>query len=217
MIKNEVEKILNEVKNLNPFGEEVVVVGATKFVDTDKINESILAGLKDVGENRAQEFRDKHPLLLPVNYHFFGRLQRNKVKYLIGKCHLIQSVDSYELLDEISSQSTKQNLITNILLEVNLGEEQKGGIILDKMEDYLNYSSKLNGVKVMGLMCVLPNLDDEKTLQNQVEKLRKFYDLHKQKYGFKHLSIGMSNDYLLAVKYGSNMIRIGSKIYGARK
>ena len=137
MIKDNVLKILKEVENGNPFGEKVIVVGATKFVDADRINESIKAGLLDVGENKAQEFRDKKDLLLPVNYHFFGRLQRNKVKYLIGRCHLIQSVDSYELINEINAQSLKKNTVTNILFEINLGESQKGGINADKLQDFL--------------------------------------------------------------------------------
>ena len=216
MIEKNVEKILKEVENGNPFGERVTVVGATKFVDAERINVSIKAGLFDVGENKAQEFRDKAQLLLPVNYHFFGRLQRNKVKYLIGKCHLIHSVDSYELLSEINEQSIKKNTVTNFLFEINLGESQKGGIIPDNLQDFLNYAQNLEGVKCKGIMCVLPNLEDEKLLEIELVKLRKLYDNFKEKYDFCHLSVGMSNDYLLAVKCGSNMIRIGSKIYGAR-
>ena len=107
MIENQVKQILKEIENGNNLGEPITLVGATKYVSVENINEGIKAGLKDIGENKPQEFRDKFSEVLPVNYHFFGRLQKNKVKYLIGKTCLIHSVDSVGLLEEINNQSLK--------------------------------------------------------------------------------------------------------------
>ena len=216
MIKENLLEIFKEIENGNNLGEKITLVGATKFVDVERINQAISCGLQDVGENKAQEFRDKFDSLLPCNYHFFGTLQSNKIKYLIGKVYLIHSVDSLKLLEEISKQSETKNLTTSVLLELNLGEEQKGGFPLDEINDVLYNCSNLKGVKVLGFMAMLPNTNDEGVLIPLLQLVRNLYDKYKDLYGFKYLSIGMSNDYKLAIKHGSNMIRIGSKIFGER-
>lgn len=216
MIKENVQSILNEIKSGNNLGEPITLVGATKYVSVENINEAIKSGLKDIGENKPQEFRDKFNEVLPVNYHFFGRLQKNKVKYLIGKTCLIHSVDSISLLEEISKQSEKANLKTNILLEVNLGEEQKAGFTFEEVEKLLPEISRYTPINLLGLMAMLPETDDENLKVSLLDNLRSFYDKFKDKYGFKYLSVGMSGDYDLAIKHGSNMIRVGSKIFGKR-
>ncbi len=216
MIANNVKEILKEIENGNNLGEPITLVGATKYVTVENINEGIKAGLKDIGENKPQEFRDKFNEVLPVNYHFFGRLQKNKVKYLIGKTCLIHSVDSIGLLEEINNQSLKNNVVTNILLEVNLGEEQKAGFSFSEVEELLPKISCYSGVNLQGLMAMLPDTDNEELKVNLLDNLRNFYDKFKDNYGFKFLSVGMSGDYNLAIKHGSNMIRVGSKIFGAR-
>ena len=216
MIKESLQTIFNELKNGNNLGEPITVVGATKFQPVELINEAIESGLNDIGENKAQEFRDKVDSVLPVNYHFFGTLQKNKVKYLIGKCHLIQSVDSLELIEEINRQSLNKQVSSNILLEVNLGEEQKGGLGFSEIKEVLTKINNYSQVKVLGLMAMLPDSTDEVLLVSLLEKLRAFYDELKLLYNFKYLSVGMSNDYLLAIKHGSNMVRIGTKIFGRR-
>lgn len=218
MLKENLMEVFKNVENGNPLGEKVTLVGATKFVPVEVINEAIALGLKDISENRAQEFKDKYPLVTqPVNYHFIGTLQKNKVKYLIGKCCLIQSVDSLSLLDEINRQSENKGVVTNVLLEVNLGvEEQKHGFDYDELENALSYAKTLNGIKVKGLMAMLPESSDEEMLFNLSVGLRKVYDSYREIYGFEHLSLGMSNDYKIAIKAGSNMVRVGSKIFGRR-
>ena len=218
MVEKNLTAILEEIKNGNPYGEKVTLVGATKFVPVDIINQAIDAGLKDISENRAQEFKDKYPLVnQPVNYHFIGSLQKNKVKYLIGKCYLIHSVDSLSLLDEIARQAVNKQICQDVLLEVNMGvEEQKHGFDISELESALEYASKVDGVKVKGLMAMLPESNDHDFLFELSVKLRKVYDSFKEKYGFEYLSLGMSGDYLTAVKAGSNMIRVGSKIFGRR-
>ncbi len=216
MIADNVKEILNEISGGNNLGEPITLVGATKFQPVEAINEAISAGLKDVGENKAQEFRDKAPLLLPVNYHFFGRLQKNKVKYLIGKCYLIQSVDSIELLDEINRLSEQKGVIQNVLIELNLGEEQKGGFKISDADGALKYASGLKNVKVLGFMAMLPELGEESYFITLLSNLRELYDRYKDVYGFKYLSVGMSGDYKLTIKHGANMIRVGTKIFGKR-
>ena len=218
MVENNLQLILEEIKQGNPYGEKVTLVGATKFVPVDVINRAISAGLKDVSENRAQEFKEKYPLVTqPVNYHFIGSLQKNKVKYLIGKCYLIHSVDSLALLDEISRQAVNKEVCQDVLLEVNMGvEEQKHGFDLSELESALSYAQTVNRVKVLGLMAMLPESVNQEFLFDLAKKLRSVYDKLKEKYGFKYLSLGMSNDYALCVKAGSNMIRVGSKIFGKR-
>ena len=218
MVEKNLQVVLDEIKGGNPYGEKVTLVGATKFVPVDVINRAIDAGLKDISENRAQEFKDKYPLVTqPVNYHFIGSLQKNKVKYLIGKCYLIHSVDSLSLLDEISRQAVNKCVTQDVLFEVNLGvEEQKHGFDLDELESALSYAKTVKGVSVKGLMAMLPESNNQEFLLGLATKLRKVYDGFKQEYNFKHLSLGMSNDYALCVKAGSNMIRVGSKIFGKR-
>ena len=139
MIKNSLNEIFNEIKNGNCFGEKVTLVGATKFVPVENINEAISLGLSDIAENRAQEFKDKYPLVTkPINYHFIGSLQKNKVKYLIGKCYLIHSVDSFELLEEINRQAVNKSVTQNVLLEINVGEEeQKHGFSYEDIKGVL--------------------------------------------------------------------------------
>ena len=218
MVEKNLALVLDEIKNPNPYGEKVTLVGATKFVPVDIINRAIDAGLKDISENRAQEFKDKYPLVTqPVNYHFIGSLQKNKVKYLIGKCYLIHSVDSLSLLDEISRQAVNKGVCQDVLLEVNIGvEDQKHGFDVSELESALAYAKNVAGVKVKGLMAMLPESDDKEFLFELACKLRSVYDNFKQEYDFTYLSLGMSNDYSLCVKAGSNMIRVGSKIFGRR-
>lgn len=217
MLKDNLDNFLQICKNKNPYGEKVTLVGATKTVGIDVINEAISLGLCDVGENYPQEFRDKYPQVLPVNYHFFGRLQKNKVKYLIGKACLIHSVDSFDLAEEISCQSVKKQVETKILIEVNLGEDAKGGIPLSNVSDEYEKIVKLPNLKVCGLMAVMPNTEDFEIIKKLCLQVRQTYDIiRKTDENFTTLSMGMSNDYKIAIECGSNMIRIGSKIFGER-
>ena len=217
MISKNLQTILNEISLGNDRGEKITLVGATKFVPVEIINEAISLGLTDIGENRAQEFKDKFPLVLPVNYHFIGTLQTNKIKYLIGKTSLIESVSRKELIDEISRQSVNKNVTTNVLIQVNIGnEENKHGYTLDEVNSAVSYASSMPNLKVLGLMAMLPESDDQDLLASLFDLMRSKYDELKDVYNFKYLSMGMSGDYKLAIKHGSNMIRVGSAIFGKR-
>ena len=177
MISENLTKIYNDIKNGNNKGEPITLVGATKFVSVEDINEAISLGLTDIGENKAQEFRDKFPLVSPCNYHFIGTIQTNKIKNLIGKASLIESVSSYDIINEISRQSVNANVVTNVLLQVNIGnEENKHGFTLEEIANAVEYSSKLLNVKVLGLMAMLPNSDNQEYLISLCEDLRAKYD-----------------------------------------
>ena len=145
-----------------------------------------------------------------------NKLQKNKVKYLVGKACLIQSVDSISLASEISKKSVELGVTTKILLEVNQGEEQKGGFLYSELENALLTISKMPNIVVEGLMSVMMDTDDETLLANAYKELRKIYDKYKEIYSFKYLSAGMSNDYKIAISSGANMIRIGTMIFGKR-
>ena len=217
IIKNNLEKIYNEIKNGNNLGEPITLIGATKYVESEDIISARDLGLTDVGDNKVQEFRDKTSKIPNLTYHFFGRLQKNKVKYLIGNVALIHSVDSVDLAEEISSQSVKKGVTTNILLEVNCGEESKGGFPFDELNEAVKKISNLDGICIKGIMAMLPHTEDENVLTKNCLHLRDKYDkLKKDGYPFEYLSVGMSGDYQIAIKNGSNMIRVGTGIFGER-
>ncbi len=218
-MKENLKKILTELSSGNNLGERVTLVGATKTVSADIINEAIENGLTVVAENRVQEFREKTALLdKRAVQHFIGHLQTNKVKYLVGNVALIHSVDSLRLAQEISAQAAKKGIVQDILCEVNVGGElSKSGFNPDNLFQSVEEVAKLPNVRVKGLMAMLPISNDENFLAPLFTKMRKLYDMLKEKgYPFEHLSMGMSGDYLTAIKYGSNMVRIGSGIFGAR-
>ena len=218
-MKENLKKILTELSSGNNLGERVTLVGATKTVAADIINEAIENGLTVVAENRVQEFREKTALLdKRAVQHFIGHLQTNKVKYLVGNVALIHSVDSLRLAQEISAQAAKKGIVQDILCEVNVGGElSKSGFNPDNLFQSVEEVAKLPNVRVKGLMAMLPISNDENFLAPLFTKMRKLYDMLKEKgYPFEHLSMGMSGDYLTAIKYGSNMVRIGSGIFGAR-
>ncbi len=218
MIKENLQKILDEISCGNNLGEPVTLVGAIKMQTAEAVNTAISCGLVHVGENKAQEFRDKDPFIdQKAIRHFFGRIQSNKLKYLVGKVFLIQSVDSFSIAQGISSRSEKLGITSNILIEVNVADdENKGGISLDNIRDFVKQVSNLPNIKVKGLMTILPESDDEQFLAPLFEKARAVYDQLKPVYNFEYLSMGMSGDYKIAIKHGSNMIRVGSKIFGHR-
>ncbi len=218
MIKQNLEKIFDDIKNGNNLGETITLVGAIKMQSAQAVNEAIECGLVHVGENKAQEFRDKSPLISSkAVHHFFGRIQSNKLKYIVGKVFLIQSVDSFSIAQEISARSKNLGITSNILVEINVADdEHKGGICADNISNFLSEVSSLDNIKIMGLMTILPESNSEEFLAPLFEKTREIYDKYKPVYNFQYLSMGMSGDYKIAIKHGSNMIRVGSSIFGHR-
>lgn len=217
-IRQRVQELQLELSKGNPFGEKVLLVAATKMQTAESINEAILAGVDAVAENKPQEFRDKNEALLPCPRHFIGHLQTNKIKYLIGKVELFHSCDRDDLVDALAKASLQRGLTTNILIQINIGdEESKGGYSYENAEETFQRISAIEGLKVKGFMAMLPDSDDEELLRQLTRKMRRLFDWAKtQSKDVEYLSMGMSGDYKLCVEEGSNVVRVGSTIFGKR-
>ena len=217
-IAKRVCSIKEELREGNGFGEPVLLVAATKMQSVEAINEAIAAGVDAVAENKPQEFRDKEAFLNSCPRHFIGHLQTNKIKYLLGKIDLYHSCDRDELAMELARQSAKKGIVSDVLIQINIGEEgSKGGYAYEEAESVFAKLEKTEGLRVRGFMAMLPDIDDEATLRSLVRKMRRLYDWAKtQSSDVAYLSMGMSGDYRLCVEEGSNVIRVGSTIFGAR-
>ena len=202
----------------NCYGEPVFLVAATKMQTAEAINAAIEAGVDAVAENKPQEFRDKNEWLLPCLRHFIGHLQTNKIKYLIGKIDLYHSCDREELAQELAKISVAKNLTSNILIQINIGEENsKGGYSYEEAQEAYIRLSQTPGLRVKGFMAMLPEEGTEEYKRGLVRKMRNLFDWAKtHSCDVEYLSMGMSGDYKLCVEEGSNVIRVGSTIFGAR-
>ncbi|MBE7067793.1 MAG: YggS family pyridoxal phosphate-dependent enzyme [Clostridiales bacterium] len=213
-----VAQLKTQLANGNSYGEKVTLVVATKTQSVEAINWAIEAGVDAVAENKPQEFRDKNEFMLPCPRHFIGHLQTNKIKYLIGKIELYHSLDRDELADELARQSVKRGIYSNVLVQINIGEEEsKGGYAYQTARETFLRLRDTDGLKVKGFMAMLPESKDEALLRELVKKMRSLFDWAKtQSDDVEYLSMGMSGDYTLCVEEGSNMIRVGSTVFGAR-
>lgn len=201
---------------------EIRLIGATKFKSADLIRPVIEAGLREVGENRAQEFNEKYDFFMEcgVKAHFIGALQTNKVKYLVGRAALIQSVDRLELAAEINRLAMNRSVVQPILIEVNIGgEAQKSGVAPNELRELLKVVSEMPGVRAEGLMCVPPAACEEDARVYFARMRELFENIRAENIpniSMQELSMGMSGDYKAAVLEGSTMVRIGSALFGAR-
>ena len=203
--------------------EDICLVGATKMNDAARVREAIAAGLAICGENRVQELREKNGqgAYEGAKLHFIGRLQKNKVKYVVGTAELIHSVDSVELMDEIHRKALDKGLIQDILLEINVaGEESKSGFRPEDCASAIAHAAALSGIRVRGLMTIPPVCESGEENRPYFEMIRKlFIDNGEKKYDnifMEFMSLGMSGDYRTAIDCGANMIRIGTAIFGQR-
>ena len=202
---------------------EVAFVAATKMNDADNVRAAIAGGIDACGENRVQELVDKYEqgAYTGAPLHFIGGLQKNKVKYLVGKVDLIQSVDSYELALTIAKKAQQLGVTQNVLIEVNIGrEEAKSGVLPECTDELLARLSEMDGIKVRGLMAIPPNIELNPKNIAYFEKMHNLYvDMRSKKYdnvNIEIMSMGMSGDFEAAIACGSNMVRIGSAIFGPR-
>lgn len=203
-------------------GDDVLLVAVTKLHSTDEINEAIHCGITDIGENKVQEIMDKYDRVEPVRWHLIGHLQTNKVKYIIDKVSMIHSVDSLKLAQEINKRAQQHGLVMDILIQVNSAmEESKFGITTEETGELIGQILETcPNVRIRGLMCIAPFEDNPDDARVYFAEVKKLYD----KYGkidhpmldFKYLSMGMSNDFEVAIEEGSNLIRVGTSIFGAR-
>lgn len=218
MIEENVKKLLGEMGK-NPLGEKVTLVAAVKMQTVDDINKAIAAGIRDIGDNHVQEFKDKYDGITGnPNRHFIGHLQTNKVKYLIGKTYLYQSVDRFELAEEISKRSERAGVTSDCLIQINIGnEETKGGFEYDDAAAAYLKVKTMPALRVKGLMAMLPFTDDEDVLRPLAKKMRELFErLREMDSDIEFLSMGMSGDWKLCVECGSNMVRLGTSIFGPR-
>ena len=198
--------------------EHIEIMAVTKTVAPEIINHAVSAcGIRTLGENRVQEYLSKKDLYLPASVHFIGQLQTNKVKYIIDSVDMIQSLDSIKLAAEINKHAARVGKVQDVLAEVNIaGEEAKGGFSPDELTENLYRISEFPNIRVMGLMTVPPAAGSEKFLCRMQELYIDISDKKIDNINMSFLSMGMSGDYELAVKYGSNIVRIGSALFGAR-
>ena len=203
-------------------GTDITLVGASKMNDAAACREAIAAGIDVLGENRVQEMTQKlaENAYDGVPLHFIGHLQRNKVKQVVGKAALIQSVSSMALLDEIEKNAEKLGIVQDILLEVNIGgEEAKSGFAPGALNEAACYAKTLPHVRVLGLMTIPPVETEPHGNMPLFARMKALYvDINKNIYDnkLKYLSMGMSGDYAEAIEAGSNMVRVGTAIFGAR-
>lgn len=205
--------------NRNP--SDIQIVTVTKTVPVEKIREAVDAGMTILGENRVQELVDKHPQVNGVDWHLIGHLQTNKVKYIIDKISLLHSLDSIGLAEELDKRMKAAGRVLDVLVQVNVADEStKFGIKPGDTIDFIDSLRKLPGIKVKGLMTVGPYVTDFEEVRPVFRQLRELADKVKTMdfpgVEMVHLSMGMSNDYTVAIEEGATLIRLGSVIFGSR-
>ena len=203
--------------------DDITFLSATKTVEPEYINYAISLGLSYIGENKVQELLSKYDEynLENCSLQFIGHLQSNKVRQIVGKVDLIQSIDSIKLAKEVSKCSLKNNITSDILVEVNIGkEENKSGVMPEMLEELVEEISTLPAVNVKGLMTIPPICEKNDEIRRYFEKMnRLFLDISSKKLdniSMDILSMGMSSDYYEAILEGANMVRIGSALFGNR-
>lgn len=216
-------QIIKEIKQTLP--PHVRLVAVSKFHPISMIDDAYAGGQRLFAENHVQELQKKHEALpKDIEWHFIGHLQTNKVKYIAPYVNLIQAVDSHKLLVEINKQALKYNRVIDCLLELHVAQEEtKFGFSSNEMYNYLKQGEwrQLNNIRICGLMCMASNIDDESQIAGEFQQAETLFNKLKQEFfanqdSFSIRSWGMSDDYQIAIKYGSNMVRVGSKIFGPR-
>lgn len=202
--------------------EDVLLVAVTKLHSPEEINEAIDAGITDIGENKVQEIMDKYDKVKPVRWHLIGHLQTNKVKYIIDKVSMIHSVDSLKLAKEIDKRAGQHGINMDILIQVNSAEEEsKFGITTGETEQLIkDISEQCPNVTIKGMMCIAPFAEDPNEIREYFAEVKALYDKYSDsdldRVDFKYLSMGMTHDFQVAILEGSNLIRVGTAIFGYR-
>jgi pyridoxal phosphate enzyme (YggS family) len=203
--------------------EDITVIAVSKTVDAARAREAVENGLINLGENRVQELVSKYEQLsdIDVKWHLIGHLQKNKVKYIIDKVELIHSVEDLDLAMEINKRAIQHNLIANVLIELNIGEEEsKFGLQEESVYDFVKAMEDFSNIRVLGLMTVAPYSENPEDIRWVFKKMNEIFHkisaMNLKNTEMKYLSMGMTNDFEVAIEEGANIIRIGTAIFGAR-
>ncbi|MBQ9015361.1 MAG: YggS family pyridoxal phosphate-dependent enzyme [Firmicutes bacterium] len=216
------ERISSAASQAGRDESEVCLVAVSKTRTPEEINTAIDAGVTDIGENKVQEIMDKYDAIKPVRWHMIGHLQTNKVKYIIDKVDLIHSVDSLKLAKEINKRAGQHEKTMDILIQINpADEESKFGVSLSGTKELLEeILETCENIRVRGLMSVAPIAEDPNDVKVYFDEVKKQYDefsrIEHPRLDFQYLSMGMSHDFEVAIGSGSNLVRVGSAIFGER-
>ncbi len=219
-----VQKIRRQLEDeaADRWGRAPEIIAVSKTIEASRVNAVREAGITRLGENRVQEIMEKLPYLdASFQIDLIGRLQNNKVKYIIDKVGMIQSLDRMSLAQEIDRRAQQHGLMMPVLVQVNIGNEpQKGGVSVEETQAFVRAVSGLPGLEVRGLMAVMPDLDDDVQLRPYFKRMRSLFDALREENiagtRMEELSMGMSGDYILAAQEGATHVRIGSAIFGSR-
>ena len=220
-IKENLGSLLSEIKSAEKkYGREITLVAVTKSGSDEELLALAESGIGDIGENRPQELRRRGDLLRDAGFcprlHEIGNLQRNKVRQIISDVHLIHSLDSLPLAEEIDRQAKKVSRIVDVLVEINsAGEEQKGGILPECAEEFILSLKGLTSIRVVGLMTMGPVVSDPEMLRPYFKATKALYDdlIEKSLLEGGILSMGMSDSYTVAIEEGSTLVRVGRKLF----
>lgn len=218
-VRNRVQAAL---KAAGRTSDEITIIAVTKGIEPRIIQSAMSMGLTDLGENRVQELMEKYSMLSGARWHIIGRLQRNKVKYIIDKAALIHSLDNLPLAREINRHAERIRRVMPVLIQVNAAnEETKAGLPSDEVLPFIETIFNLRYIKVMGLMMIAPYTEEQELVRPYFRIMKQIYDeLIRKDYphtDIRYLSMGMSNDFEIAIQEGANMIRIGTAIFGRRE
>jgi len=204
-------------------GNDISLVAVTKTQPVEYVRQAVEAGVEAIGENRVQELMEKHSFgaYSGAPLHFIGHLQSNKVNKIVGVCDLIESVSSGALVEQIGKRAVSLGIVQDVLIEINIGKEpQKSGVMPEQTEEILAIASKTSGIRVLGLMAIPPIYGESENNCHYFDTMFKlFVDMRAKKYdnvSVRLLSMGMSDSFVDAIRAGSNMVRIGSALFGQR-
>lgn len=217
-----IKENLNKVRMIVP--ENVTLIAVSKTKPVSDLQEAYDAGQRIFGENKALEMRDKHQVLPDdIKWHFIGHLQTNKIKYIAPFVTLIHSIDSSSLLEAVNKEAVKNNRVIDCLLQFHIAQEEtKFGLDIEEAKAMIESENfkNLNNVRIVGVMGMATFTDDVNQVRNEFKTLKNIFDILKENYfnddSFKEISMGMSDDYPVAIEEGATMVRVGSKIFGAR-